>query len=144
MAKVERSILIHAPGEKIDEITSDGSRLPEWYAGVEHAEPDEVFPNSGGKLVTTYKSGGAKFELTQTVTERVEGESATYQMEGMITGTNKWVFSPQGDGILVTATFEYEMAGGVLGKVADKLVVEKMNTENLEKSLENLKKLAES
>lgn len=143
MAKVERSILIKASPEVLDAITSDGKRLPEWFAGVEKAEPDDTFPEVGGKMVTTYKSAGATFELTQTVIERVEGQSAKYKMEGMITGTNHWVFAPEGDGIRVTVTFDYEMPGGALGKVADKLIVEKMNTENLEKSLENLKKLAE-
>jgi hypothetical protein len=143
MAKVERSILINASGEAIDEITRDGTRLTEWFAGVEKAEPDDVFPNPGGKIVNTYKSGGVKFELTQTVLERTEGQSAKYKMEGMIKGTNHWVYTPEGDGILVKATFDYEMPGGVLGKLADKIVVERMNIENLEKSLENLKKLAE-
>ncbi len=143
MAKVERSILIHASGDQIDVITRDGKRLAEWYAGVEKAEPDEVYPNPGGKIVMTYKSGGAKFDITQTVLERTEGQGAKYQMEGMITGTNSWVFTPQEGGTLVTATFDYEMPGGVLGKLADKMIVERMNTENLEKSLENLKKLVE-
>ena len=55
----------------------------------------------------TYKSGGAKFDITQTVLERVDGQSAKYQMEGMITGTNSWVFTPKGGGTLVRATFEY-------------------------------------
>ena len=143
MAKVERSILINAPGDRIDVITRDGKRLAEWYAGVEKAEPDDVYPNPGGNIVMTYKSGGAKFDITQTVLERVEGQSAKYQMEGMITGTNQWVFTPEGEGILVKVTFDYEMPGGVLGKLADKMIVERMNIENLEKSLENLKKLVE-
>ena len=143
MAKVERSILINASGDQIDVITRDGKRLAEWYAGVEKAEPDEAYPNPGGKIVMTYKSGGAKFDITQTVLERVDGQSAKYQMEGMITGTNQWVFTPEGAGTLVKATFDYEMPGGVLGKLADKMIVERMNIENLEKSLENLKKLAE-
>jgi len=90
-----------------------------------------------------YKSGGAKFDITQTVLERTEGQGAKYQMEGMITGTNSWVFTPEGEGTLVKAIFNYEMPGGVLGKLADKMIVERMNIENLEKSLENLKKLAE-
>jgi len=89
------------------------------------------------------KSAGTKFDLTQTVLERVENESSTFKMEGMITGTNHWAYTPEGDGIRVTATFDYEMPGGVLGKLADKVVVEKMNIENLEKSLDTLKKLAE-
>ena len=143
MAKVERSILINASGDQIDVITRDGKRLAEWYAGVEKAEPDEAYPNPGGKIVMTYKSGGVKFDITQTVLERVDGQSAKYMMEGMITGTNSWVFTPEGAGTLVKATFDYEMPGGVLGKLADKMVVERMNTENLEKSLENLKKLVE-
>jgi hypothetical protein len=91
----------------------------------------------------TYKSGGVKFDINQTVLERIEGQSSKFQMEGMITGTNQWVYQPEGEGTLVKATFEYEMPGGVLGKLADKMVVERMNVENLEKSLENLKKLAE-
>ena len=144
MAKVERSILINASGDDIDKITQDGRRLTEWYAGIEKAEPDDVYPNTGGKIVLAYKSGGVKFDITQTVLERTEGQSAKYQMEGMITGTNHWVYTPQGGGTLVTATFDYEMPGGVLGKMADKLVVERMNNENLEKSLNNLKKLVES
>ena len=143
MAKVERSILINASGDQIDVITQDGKRLAEWYAGVEKAEPDDVYPNPGGKIVMTYKSGGAKFDITQTVLERIDGQSAKYKMEGMITGTNHWVFTPEGEGTRVTATFDYEMPGGVLGKLADKMIVEGMNTENLEKSLENLKKLVE-
>ena len=143
MAKVERSILINASGDQIDVITRDGKRLAEWYAGVEKAEPDDVYPNPGGKIVMTYKSGGAKFDITQTVLEWIEGQSAKYKMEGMITGTNQWVFTPEGGGILVKVTFDYEMPGGVLGKLADKMIVERMNIENLEKSLENLKKLVE-
>ena len=143
MAKVERSILINASGEKIDEITRDGKRLAEWYAGIEKAEPDDVYPNPGGKIVLTYKSGGARFDITQTVLERIEGQSAKYQMEGMITGTNHWVYAPEGAGTRVKATFDYQMPGGVLGKLADKVIVERMNIENLEKSLDNLKKLAE-
>jgi uncharacterized membrane protein len=143
MAKVERSILINASPEVLDGITMDGKRLTEWYTGVQKAEPDDKYPEPGGKIVLSYKSAGITFDLTQTVLEWVPGQSAKYKMEGMITGTNHWTYVPEGDGMRVTSTFEYEMPGGALGKVADKLVVEKMNAENLEKSLENLKKLAE-
>ena len=143
MAKVERSIVINASPEVLDAITSDGTRLTEWYVGIEKAEPDGTYPEPGGKIVNTYKAAGVSFEITQTVLERVEGKSAKNKMEGMITGVNEWIYEPEGDGIRVTTKFDYEMAGGALGKIADKLVIEKMNAENLEKSLENLKKLAE-
>jgi uncharacterized membrane protein len=64
-------------------------------------------------------------------------------MDGMITGTNRWVYSPAGDDTQVTATLEYELPGGGIGQAINKLLVEKMNAENLEKSLSNLKAVVE-
>ena len=143
MARVERSTLIHAPSDAIDAITLDGRRLPEWYAGTEQAEPDEEYPEPGGTVKLVYKAAGVTFHITMTVLELVRGQSATFRMEGMITGTHHWLYTPEGNGIRTTATFEYEIPGGALGKVVDKLVVERTNTRNLEKSLEALKALAE-
>ena len=51
---------------------------------------------------------------------------------------------PEGQGTRVTMRFEYEMPGGGVGKLFDRLVVERMNAQNLERSLENLKRLLES
>ena len=38
---------------------------------------------------------------------------------------------------------EYQMPGGGVGKIVDRLFVEKMNVKNLEDSLKNLKALVE-
>jgi uncharacterized membrane protein len=143
MTTVERSIFINAPVDAAADIGQDPTRLPEWYSGIEQAEPDGVFPEAGGQVAVVYKVAGVSFDITMTALEHVPGQRQTNQMEGMITGTNRWVYEPEGDGVNVTATFEYEMPGGALGQVADKLVVERMNAENLEKSLEALKALAE-
>ena len=143
MTTVERSILINASPDAINAVTLDGRRLPEWYAGIQQAEPDDLFPEPGGKVELVYKAAGVTFNITMTSLELVRGQSVTQQMEGMITGTSRWVYTPEGDGTRVTATFEYEMPGGVLGKAINKLMVERMNAKNLEKSLENLKALVE-
>jgi len=143
MTTMERSIFIQAPVEALEDITLDGSRLPEWYAGVERAEPDDVYPEPGGTVNMHYKAGGISFDFQMTSLALERGRGGTYQMEGMISGTNTWEFAPEGDGTWVTASFEYEMPGGILGKAADKLVVERMNADNLEASLNNLKALAE-
>lgn len=143
MTTVERTILINAPAETVGDIAQDPARLPEWYSGIEQAEPDDVFPETGGQVAVVYKAAGVSFDITMTALEHVPGYAQTNRMEGMITGTNRWVYEPEGDAVRVTATFDYEMPGGALGQVADKLVVERMNTENLEKSLAALKALAE-
>jgi uncharacterized membrane protein len=61
----------------------------------------------------------------------------------MITGSNDWAYQAEGEHTRLTATFEYEIPGGGVGQAINKLVVERMNTENLEKSLANLKALVE-
>lgn len=143
MTTVERSILILSPVDAIEAIMDDARRLPEWYAGIEQADPDDVFPEPGGKVDMVYKAAGITFTLTQTSLERVSGQGGVNQMEGMITGTNHLTYTPEGEGTRVTMRFEYEMPGGGLGKVVDRLLVERMNAQNLEKSLANLKTLAE-
>jgi uncharacterized membrane protein len=143
MAKVERSILINATTDQIDQIALDGSRLPEWYVGVEEAKPDAVYPEVGGKVILVYKSSGATFNITLTVRELVRGEYILYDMTGMMTGTQRWTHTREGSMTRTTSVVDYEMPGGALGKIADKLIVERVNNKNLEQSLENLKALAE-
>ncbi len=143
MAKVERSIFIKTSPQHLDEITADAKRMTEWYVGIEAVKADSNYPAPGSKALLTYRSAGVKLDVTQIVVERVLEKGATYKLEGMMTGTSTWTISPQEGGIKLTALFDYEMPGGALGKIADKLIVEKMNIENLEKSLQNLKKIAE-
>ena len=54
MTTVERSVFINAPADAVSDISTDPSRLPEWYSGIERAEPDGVFPERGGKVAVTY------------------------------------------------------------------------------------------
>lgn len=143
MATVERSILINAPTEAIDAIALDGNRLPQWYVGIEQATPDDLYPEVGSRVSLVYKAAEVTFNLALTVQELAHGHHISYQMSGMMVGTQEWSYTPEGGQTRLTALVEYEMPGGVLGKIADKLVVERMNARNLEESLENLRALVE-
>jgi uncharacterized membrane protein len=143
MAKVERSIVINAPTDAIDEVALDAGRLPEWYVGVEETKPDHLYPEVDGKVLLVYKAAGVTFRLALTVQELVRGDHISYQMAGMMIGTQTWSYTPGSGGTRLTALVEYEIPGGALGRVADRLVVERMNAKNLEQSLENLKALVE-
>jgi coenzyme Q-binding protein COQ10 len=143
MATVERSILIDASTDTIDAIALDGNRLPEWYVGIEQATPDDLYPEVEGRVSLVYKAAAVTFNLTLTVRELARGHHISYQMSGMMVGTQEWSYAPEGGKTRLTAQVEYDMPGGVLGKIADKLVVERVNTRNLEESLENLKALVE-
>ena len=143
MTALERSIVINGTAAEINAITSDGDRLPEWYAGITKAASDGIFPEPGGKVKLTYKAAGITFELSQTSLEYEAGKVGKYKMEGMITGINEVIFEPVDEGTRFTLKFDYEMPGGGVGKIVDKLVVERMNAKNLEESLESIKALVE-
>ena len=143
MTILKKSIVINASTQAIEAISLDPSRTPDWYAGIKSLQPDAVYPQAGGSADIVYKSAGVTFKLKTTVLEFEQGRLFAHKMEGMMAGTYHTTFQPEGNATKVTMRFDYEMPGAALGKVLDKLVVERMNAKNLEKSLSNLKSLVE-
>ena len=143
MTELERSIVIKGTPEEIDTITSDAERMPEWYAGITKATSDGVYPDPGGKVEFTYKAAGITFEASQTSLVNEFGKYGKMKLEGMITGIFEGILEPVDEGTRFTLKLDYEMPGGGVGKIVDKLVVERMNAKNLEESLENIKALVE-
>ncbi len=144
MARVERSIVVNASPDEIEANTTlNPGDWNTWFVGIEESVPDGNYPNIGAKVKVTYKSAGLTFNLTQTLVEFNPGEITAFEMDGMIKGTQVWTVEPANGGTRVNVVFDYQMPGGGLGKIADKLVVERMNTKNLEESLENLKQMLE-
>lgn len=145
MALVERKIFIKASYDKIEEMTTLAAQeWPQWFVGIESAEPDANYPNEGSTVKIHYKAAGLGFDLMQTLEKFVKNQKTVFRMDGMIKGTQSWSGQVDGDGVWITVVFDYEIPGGGLGKIADKLVVERMNTKNLEQSLENLKARVEA
>ncbi len=101
-------------------------------------------PRVGGKMRQVYTAAGARMEMTLTISEYEPGSVIAFEMEGMVTGTYRWDYLAEGDGVRLQGTVDYEMAGGALGKIADKLIVERMNITQMEKSLQTLKAKMES
>jgi len=65
-------------------------------------------------------------------------------MEGMLSGRARWELTPEGDATRLTTTFDYALPGSVFGKIADALIVKRMNGKSLEEALHNFKELVES
>lgn len=143
MTKVERSIIIKATPERVEAIHNDINRLPEWYAGVDMAKSDGIYPRAGGQVTLTYKVAGIAFQMTNTCLEYEYARVGRYKMEGMMTGNYEEILESVEGGTRFTMKFDYQMPGGGAGKIIDRLFVEKMNVKNLEDSLENLKALVE-
>jgi uncharacterized membrane protein len=81
--------------------------------------------------------------ITETVLDYQPGKLQLFQMDGMLSGRARWELAPEGDGTRLTTTFDYALPGGVFGKIADALIVKRLNAKSLEEGLHNFKELVE-
>jgi uncharacterized membrane protein len=143
MAIVQRDVHINAPPLETMGLLSEATRWPDWYPGMVQIDVSAPFPEKGGKVDFKVKSAGMSMSITETVLDYQPGERQLLQMEGMLSGLARWELTPEGNGTHVTTTFDYALPGGVFGKIADALVVKRMNTKSLEQGLHNFKDVVE-
>ncbi|MGD0981993.1 MAG: SRPBCC family protein [Solirubrobacteraceae bacterium] len=143
MAIVQRNIRVNASPEATMALLSDASRWPDWYPGMTEIKIDAPFPEAGGKVVFKVKSAGMSMPITETVLDYQPGKLQLFQMDGMLSGRARWELTPEGDGTRLTTTFDYALPGGVFGKIADALIVRRLNAKSLEDGLSNFKALVE-
>jgi uncharacterized protein YndB with AHSA1/START domain len=143
MAMVQRNVQIKASPQETMALLSDANRWPDWYPGMTQISITPPFPREGGKVVFKVKSAGVSMPITETVLEYQAGKLQVLKMEGLLSGRARWEVITEGDGTRLTTTFEYSLPGGVFGKIADSLVVERMNAKSLEQGLQNFKALVE-
>jgi carbon monoxide dehydrogenase subunit G len=143
MAIVQRIVQINASPEATMALLSDASRWPDWYPGMTKIEITAPFPEEGGKVAFKVKSAGMSMPITETVLDYQPGRLQLLQMDGMLSGRARWELTPEGEGTRLTTTFDYTLPGGVLGKIADALIVGRLNAKSLEDGLHNFKALVE-
>ena len=143
MAIVQRSAQIKASPVETMALLSDASRWPDWYPGMTEIDVAAPFPEEGGKVVFKVKSAGVPMSINETVLEYEPGKLQLLQMDGMMSGRARWELTPEGDGTRLTTTFDYALRGGVFGRIADALIVRRMNGKSLEEALHNFKALVE-
>jgi uncharacterized protein YndB with AHSA1/START domain len=143
MAIVQRSVQIKTSPQETMALLSDASRWPEWYPGMTELNISAPFPEQGGKVAFKAKSAGLSIPITETVIDYQPGKLQLLQMEGTLSGRARWELTPEGDGTRLTTTFDYALPAGVFGKIADALIVKRMNGKSLEQGLNNFKALVE-
>jgi len=122
---------------------SDAGRWPDWYPGMTEIDIAAPFPEKGAKVTFKVKSAGISMPITETVLDYQPDKLQLFQMDGMLSGRARWELRAEGDGARLTTTFDYALPGGVFGKIADALIVKRMNARSLEQALQNFKALVE-
>ena len=143
MAIVQRDVQIKASPQETMVLLDDASRWPDWYPGMTDLDITAPFPAVGGKVAFKVKAAGMSMPITETVLDYQPGKLQLLQMDGMLSGRARWELTPEGEGTRLTTTFDYTLPGGVFGKLADALIVRRLNAKSLEDGLHNFKALVE-
>ena len=143
MSKLEKSITINAPVEKIFNYFSDRTHLPEIWPSLVEITDIKPLPNGGCTFHWTYKMAGMRLSGTTEDTEYVANQRIVGKTKGGIDSIQTWTFQSEDIGTKVTFTVDYKIPIPVLGKVAEAVIV-KMNEHEGRTLLENLKAIMET
>lgn len=148
MTLIKDSIVVLTPPERVHSVATDPQKWSTWFAGLGPIESINGGNEPGTEIKQSYLMAGMHLHFTTRVTENSRSDDGAYHWradnEGSLTGWNRWDYLPHPEGTLVSVEMEYEVPGSVLGKVADRLFIERHQERALHSTLENLKFLAES
>jgi len=138
MAKIEKSILISAPVDKVFAFMAKPENLPEIWPSLVEVRNVQLLPNGGHCYDWTYKLAGVRIDGHAEWTEFIEDQRIVDKNESGIPSTFVWNYRPEDGGTRVTLNVDYTIPGAVLGKLAEP-VIHKMNEHEAETVLANLK-----
>lgn len=147
MSTLKQSIFINAPLEKVAEYAMNAKEWANWYAHL--SEPIKLVGDGETGTVGEFKYTilGIHLPMTVEVKEYSHGpEKYVWKgtFEGPLSGTQTFTYLAKEGGTEVTADIEYRIPENIVGKVANLLVVEKIQENATIATLKNLKAICES
>ena len=141
MAKVERSIIINAPVEKVFAYISDPNSELESIPSITDIR-DITGEGVGQKWGWSYKMVGVSLKGESEVIEHIPNQRLVHKSTGGIMSTWTYTFSPENGGTRLNVVVEFTIPVPVLGKVGERLVLQRTEREaNL--AMSNIKEMLE-
>jgi len=128
MEKVERSITINAPVDKVFAYITDPKNEMEWLPGNTDVR-DITGQGVGQRWGYTYKMMGVPFKGEDEVLEYTPNQRYVTKSTGGIRSTWSWTFKPEDGGTRLNVTVEYTIPVPVLGKVGERLALGQVERE---------------
>lgn len=144
MPRIKVAIDIDAPREHVF-AAAEPLKMPDWTIHVK----DVLVTGGDGKSPgttdkTTIQVTPRKNQLECTWTEFRPGEVYARKFTGYFEGDEKLTFTTAGNGTRVVWTYNYTPPFGPIGKIGALLVMSRVVQNNMETSLENLKREMET
>ena len=122
MISIERSILIERPAADVFALVSDPARYPEFFAGITKWESrSEKTRGIGARFKVLMKVGSIEAGGAITVSNWEDDAVISWASEQGIRHKGQWSLEPNGDATELTLLMEYELAGGPVGWVVERI-----------------------
>jgi carbon monoxide dehydrogenase subunit G len=147
LGKVTASIEIEASPEKVFAFMCDVEKMNEITKGFEEAEYKSKGPIGVGTTKHVVgKAGRFKEESDMEITEFEKDRKVSMRTIGAsrVKMNVSQSFEPTAKGTKLTVTNDYEVPYSILGKLVDKIMVQKNIEKAMERNLKNIKKALES
>jgi coenzyme Q-binding protein COQ10 len=128
MAKVERSMTVNAPVEKVFAYIANPANEMEWFASISDIR-DIKGQGVGQRYGYTFKMAGLPLKGESEVLEYVPNQRYVTKSRGGISSTWTWTFRPENGSTKVNVVVEYSIPVPVLGKVGEKLALGQIERE---------------
>jgi uncharacterized protein YndB with AHSA1/START domain len=144
--KIERSVKINAPPEKVFGLLTDREQVPKWNKLIKEARVTSTQQTGVGSTVHYVgEAGGAQGEWDIETTEWVKNKKyATRTTSGDVAMLVTWTLKEVNGGTELTYEIRYELPYSILGKIINKLKASKDIENGMIVALQNLKQLSEN
>jgi hypothetical protein len=142
MAAWKDSIVIHAPVDTVFAYVDEPMRLAEWLPHIVEVR-NVLGTGAGQQFEWTAKMAGLVLRGQSTVIEHVPNHCAVHQTIGMVNSTFGYTVEPRPEGTALTLESEYSIPMPVLGRLAERVVLNR-NVREFELALVNVKETLES
>jgi uncharacterized membrane protein len=138
MAKLEKSVMIKAPVEKVYDFLGDPKNLPEIWPSMVEVKDVQPSPKGGYNFSWTYKMAGMRFEGASETTEAIANQRGVTESKKGIQSRFIWTYKPEAGGMKLTVQVEYTVPIPLVGKLAEAFII-KQNENEMNMMLANLK-----
>jgi uncharacterized membrane protein len=144
LAKIEKSIDIEAPPEKIWPMVY-WDKIPQWMDIIPKAEFTSKNKDGLGAIAhVNGEAGGIKSEWVAETTEWNENKRFAWRtLSGTFTAFGSMTLTPTKTGTRATIIMDYDLPYSFLGKLVDKLRVSKDMDKGFTRAMEKLKEITE-
>ena len=138
MVKLEKTVTIKAPVEKVFEYLGYPKNLPEIWPSMIEVRDIQPSPVGGYNFSWTYKMAGMSFKGASETTESIANQRGVTESKKGIQSKFTWTYKPEAGGMKLTVQVEYTVPIPLLGKLAEAFII-KQNQNEMDVMLANLK-----